>query len=277
MKKYIYTIIILIFISCNNKEVITDKTPLVKVYDKYLYLEDIENFPKNLSTEDSSSYLSNYIDNWVKEQLLLLKAEKYLTDEQDDIEKKIEDFRTSLFIHKYKKRFISQKLDTIVTMKEVTDYYELYSKELKLQKNAIQGYFIKISIKEPELDLLKQMLHSGNPNDIINIETFCMDKNAYYDNFNTTWKYFSAISSIIPYKIESQKFFLQSYRYIETEDKNYYYFLKINDYKFKDEIAPLIFYQENIKSIILNKRSKLMIEELENTIFNNAKKQIKYF
>ena len=277
MKKYIYVIIVLIFISCNNKDVLINKTPLVKVYDKYLYLEELKNFPKNLSEEDSLLYLSEYIETWVKEQLLLLKAEKYLADEQEDINKKIADFRTSLFIHKYKNKFIAQKLDTIVAIQEIKDYYEQYSDELKLPKNAIQGYFIKISNKEPEIAILKNMLHSGKPSDLINIETFCTDKNTYYDNFNASWKYFSSILSKIPYEIESQDYFLQSYKYLETEDENYYYFLKINDYKLKNDVAPLIFYQDNIKSIILNKRSKLMIEELENTILDNAKNQIKYY
>ena len=280
MKKYIIVILLVFIFSCKSEDLSIDKTPLAQVNEIFLYLEEIlEILPQNLSEADSITYISNYIDIWVNEQLLYSKAEQYLSDEKDEIDNKVQDFRSSLFIHKYKEKFLNQKLDTVITFDEVNEYYTAHPDDFRLQKCVIKGYFVKISKTHPEISTLKTMLHSGNPNNTIKIRNFCLEGKGLFNGFNNNWTYFPNILSQIPEQIKDNQFFLKTHRYIETNDEQYYYFLKINDYKLFNEITPLNICQNNIKSIILKKRSKYLVEELEKSILKNAidKGDIEYF
>ena len=79
MKIY-FLIIILLTISCNNKGV--DDNILARVYDKYLHASDVQaTVPHGLTGKDSLIAAKNYINNWVKEQLLIEQAERNLTEE----------------------------------------------------------------------------------------------------------------------------------------------------------------------------------------------------
>ena len=61
---------------------------LVKVYDKYLYQDDIAALvPEGTTPQDSALKVRSYVEVWVRKQLMIKKAELYLTDEQKDVER----------------------------------------------------------------------------------------------------------------------------------------------------------------------------------------------
>ena len=81
MEKLIICTILLISLisSCSKKQ--DDKNAIARVYDVYLYEEDLkEILPENYSKEDSMLLVSNYINSWAQDQLLLQKAEINLDD-----------------------------------------------------------------------------------------------------------------------------------------------------------------------------------------------------
>ena len=62
---------------------------LARVGDRYLFLEDVEGLAT--ANSDSAQIVKNYIDNWVKEQLLLRKALQNLPDDQVNFEKQLDN------------------------------------------------------------------------------------------------------------------------------------------------------------------------------------------
>ena len=63
------------FFSCTNLEPRSREKPLASVFEENLYLSEIHNiFPANVSDQDSLQILENYIDKWIKKQLILQKA-----------------------------------------------------------------------------------------------------------------------------------------------------------------------------------------------------------
>ncbi len=270
--KILIIITIFGFFSCKDKEK-PDGVVVAKVYDNYLTEQDLlEILPDGMPKEDSVLQVEKYIEMWVKEQLLLEKAKSYLKDEQKDIDEKVEDFKTSLLIHKYKEKFLNQKLDTIVTHKEINDYYTANIQDFVLNKNVIKGFYIKIKKDEPEINNLKSWIHSNDIGNLVKIRDFSITKAEKFTDFNNDWIYLSNVIYEMDYEIENENNFLKSHKYFEKEDDVYFYFVKILDYKLKNETSPLIFNIENIKSIILNRRSSLMVDELEKTIRDNADK-----
>jgi len=275
LSKILILIIILGLFSCKNKKK-PDGIVVAKVNDSYLLEQDLLHIlPEQISPEDSILQVENYIDMWVKEQLLLEKAQLYLKNEQSEIDEKIEDFKTSLLIHKYKERFLNQKLDTVVTRKEINDYYTANIQDFELNKSAIKGFFIKIKKDEPEINKLKFWIHSNDIGNLMKIRDFSITKAEKFTDFNDDWIYLSNVAYEINYEVKDENYFLKKNKYIEKEDNEYLYFVKILEYKLEGDSSPLIFNIENIKSIVLNRRSSLMIEELEKTIKDDAEKNNK--
>ena len=264
-------IILLLLIGCTASNNEIEEKPLAKVYNKYLYESDIKNlFVTNISKDDSVIIARNYINDWVKKQLLLKKAELNLTDDSKDIEKQIEDYRSSLLIFKYKQELINQKLDTVVTEQEIEDYYNEYSANFVLNHNIVKALYLKISKEAPEIDKVKWWYKSNDSENLSRLEDYCYQYATKFDDFNNEWIPFNNLLIEIPTNIDDQERYIRYQRYIETEDDLFHYFVRINEYSLKSTVQPLEYAQLKIKSIILNKRKFTFIDELENTIYNDA-------
>src|SRR3990172_11308377 len=102
----------------------TDQEPIARCYDSYLYESDILNIiPNGISYQDSITLVKGYIDDWILQRLILHKAELNITDISLNlrIEKQLQDYRNSLINYAYMKELIRQKLDTVVTDKDIKE------------------------------------------------------------------------------------------------------------------------------------------------------------
>ncbi|MCG8412320.1 MAG: peptidyl-prolyl cis-trans isomerase [Bacteroidales bacterium] len=267
----ILIIIVVLLFACKIIDNDQEKVAIVKVYDKFLYNTDLKGlFAANVSKEDSITITKNFIDEWIKKQLLLNKAELNLTDEDIDIEQQVEDYRSSLLIFNYKQKLIKQKLDTVVTDQEMQEYYNEYSENFLLNHNIVKVLFLVVSREAPEIEKVKRWYKSNDSEDLSRLEDYCYQYATKFADFDNSWLSFNTLLSELPLDIEDQDRHLQHNKYIETEDSLYYYFVKVNEYKLKSAIQPFEYAKMKIKSIILNKRKFTLLEELENKVYNDA-------
>lgn len=256
--------------SCHKKPK-TDKVPVAKVLDKYLYQSDIQHiFPPKITKEDSIALAKSYISTWVKTQLILNKAEMNLSPDQLDISQQIETYRSSLLIYKYEEQMLKEKLDTIVTDAEAEEYFNQNAANFILQDNLVKALYIKIPKKAPNIDKVKSWYKSDQKDDIKKLDSYCYNYATKYDYFKDNWVVFSFIQSELPKRIENEDDFLKSNRYIEQEDSVSYYFVYIKEKNSKGAISPINFVQNKIKDIIINKRKLNFLTDLENKIYNDA-------
>lgn len=94
----------LLFLSCknNNAPVVQADDPLLVSYgDKHLkYSDVIAHVGVELNEQDSQMVIGNFIEAWVKDQVLIKEAKEQLKD-QSEIEKLTEDFRNDLLLLKF--------------------------------------------------------------------------------------------------------------------------------------------------------------------------------
>jgi hypothetical protein len=248
-----------------------DRKPIAKIHDKYLFLSDIrEVIPANKSEEDSLLIASNYINNWIKKQLLLRKAEQNLPRESKDIQKQIDEYRASLLIYKYQQQLIDQKLDTVIDQVEVENYYNQNQSNFMLDKNLVKVLFIKLPANSPNIDNVKKWYRSDDEEDISRLQDYCYQYAEKFDDFEGNWIVFDNLLKNIGYEIQNVEQFLKYNAYIEKKDSVNQYFIKINDYKLVGSHAPMTYVQDKIETLILNKRKHQLLEKLENDIYNEA-------
>ena len=266
---------IVIFISvlgsCKKPQADSGKMPIARVYDEFLYLDDIQDvYTEGFTQQDSIEKMREFINKWAKAQLLKRKAELNLSDDQLDVTRQLEDYRATLLIHKYKCKFIHQNLDTVVTDSEVAEYYERHKDDFILLKPAVKALYIKIDKTAPNLESLKRKYYSLKEKDTTYVREYCLMHASKFDNFNNDWVYFSDLIAEIPVSIDNVQEYLQTKTTIETTNEEFQYLVKIYDFKLSGDISPQIFILNSIRKIILNIKQEKLITNLENDLFNDA-------
>lgn len=270
-KIYILPMVFLLLFTCKNQEQQNGKKPLAKVFDKYLYYEDIEDiFNEEMSAADSAAKMDSYINNWVKKELFIKKAELNLVEEEKNFRKMIEEYRADLLIHSYEQKLIEQKLDTNINETQIREFYEKSSSQFLLNFNAVKVLFIKIGSDVKENYKVRYLYRSDKESDLQKLEKICRENSATFDNFSGEWIRFSEILEYLPEKPEHQQEFLKYKKHIEAKDSLYNYYIKIYDYKLIGEVSPLKFVRSNMRTIILNQRKHRLTSEIEKTMYQNA-------
>lgn len=267
LRRY-YILLILILSSCffNDR---SDDTLLARVGDSKLYYYELS-IPDNLLPSDSMAFIQQYIYNWAQEELILQKAELNINTKNLNLEKRLEDYRRSLLIHAYEQKLIQQELDTVVSLEEMTDYHNLHKEDYILSKKIAQILFLQLSNLAPELDAIKNQVLYADSIDLIAIEEYAhlYSKRYYYNN--SEWLDWSDVINVLPNTHYLQDLSLKN-NTIQIDDSLDVYLIRLIDLKDVNEIAPLEFVQEEIKSILLNQRKLKTIDYIQSKLLEDAK------
>ncbi len=252
------------------------QTPVAKVDDKYLYLEEMENiFPDNVTEKDSIDMANKFIEKWTKKQLLLEKANLNLPQEQKDVSRKIEDYRASLLIYRYEDLLIDEKMDTAVNQQQIKEYYREYKDNFRLKETIIMPVYAKIPKSAPDIDEVLDMYSSDEEEDVNKMIDYCNQYAYEFDYCDNKWLSFDVLQNVLPEKIEEADRFLKKHAFFQMQDSLNYYLVRLINIKVKGEVAPMTYVQSDIRSIILNKRRIEFIKNIENEIYKKAREQNK--
>lgn len=266
----VFFLLVFILFGCQRQNN-NDKKPIAKIHNKYLYLSDLNSVvPTGKSEEDSALIAKNYINKWIKKQLLLEKAEKNLSEEKKDITKQIEDYRASLLIYRYQQELIDQKLDTIVTQEEIEKYYNENSSNFVLDRNLAKILYIKLSVNSPNLENVRRWYSSNNEEALDKLKDYSYQYADKFDNFDDQWIDFDSFIKNLPLEVSQPQRFFRNNKYIEEQEGNVLHFIRINNYTLRGSKAPLNYVRDKIENIIINKRKHQLLTRLENDIYNEA-------
>jgi hypothetical protein len=244
---------------------------VARVNDKYLSLKELQMaMPYGLSKKDSATFANDYIEQWIKKNVVLQRAENNLTDNQKDVTQQLEDYRASLIIFAYERELIRQKLDTTVSIAEIEKYYLENAANFELRSNIIRLKYLKLPLKTPNVDKARKWFLSSNKDDKNKLEQFA---NLYAVNFlldDSNWLLLDDVIKEIPMGNYSNSDFSSNKRLLDLDDKEYHYLVAITGFMVKDSNAPLSFEKENIRNIILNKRKIRLIEQMQQDAYNDA-------
>lgn len=278
---FLFLLGVLLLSSCEQTEEKKELkgVPVVQVGENYLYKEEItELLPPNYSQEDSTNIVKRYVNNWIERQLLLKEAESKSGIDQEELQERLEDYKYQLLVHAYKQNYVNEYLDTVVTDPQISNYYEKNKDNFELKQPIVKAYFVKVKLNTPQSqldDLRKWMRSSLEPTseETEKLKSYSYGFAASYFLQDDKWLPMSELVANTPFDRNS---LLQKGKFAESEDKEYYYFLKINDFKIQDQVAPLDYVKNQIISVILNKRKVELQKELENQIMERANENQDY-
>jgi hypothetical protein len=269
--KYGPFVLLMVFISGCEEQVVNNDKVVAEVGAKRLYLSDVSTLvPNDLPKEDSAIMADDYIKKWVRQELVLQKAEENLSAELKNVTRELEEYRNSLIIFRYKNELMAQRMDTTVTDAEILELYSQTPENFMLDRCIVKAVYMRIPADFANPDLLKEMAGNTSDEGIIEIRDYCRQYAKGFDIFTDRWVRFDRVIANIPVTIENPEQFLQQNQFIEHTDGEYYYLVALHEFKLKNEQAPVDYARDNIKSLILNRRKIEFLREVENNIYREG-------
>jgi CRISPR/Cas system-associated endoribonuclease Cas2 len=263
---------------CRNNSTPVKRIPVAEVGKTILYYDEIPGLiHDDASRTDSIALVQNYINQWAKRKLLLLKAEENLSAElKDDVSKQLEETRANLLIYQYQRQMMLEKMDTVLTDAELENYYAQNEKAFVLTSNIVKALFIKIPVETPSLDKIKVLSRSNNQKDLQQLESLCYQFAEKFDDFNEEWVTMDRLSAELHEDIAKQEDFLKRNTFYETSDSSSVYLITIRDYRLISSLAPFEYVRNDIKRIIWNTRRLELMRSLEEGLYNEAIKENRF-
>lgn len=277
MKKY-FCLIILLISFLSGCTYFSNSSPgdavVAKVGDKLLLRRELASaLQGGITKTDSVNQAKDYIQRWIKQELMLRMAEENLADDQKDVQRELDEYRTSLIIHRYQQQLISQKLDTVVTPADIRQFYDLNPQKFILDQHIVKAIYIEVPKNVAKVDQLKRWMSALDDKSRTELEKYSFQYATKFDYFNEQWIDFSQIRSRMPVSITSPDAALRRNSFIETYEGNKYYLAAIKDYRLIGDKAPFEFVKDRIANLILNNRKMELIDELQKNIYQKGKNE----
>ena len=245
---------------------------VARVGDKVLLRKELAAvLPRGITKADSVNQSGFYIQRWVKQELMLKMAEENLAEDQKDVQHELDEYRTSLIIHRYQQQLINQKLDTVIAENDIRQFFDSHPEEFILDQNIVKAVYIEVPKAVAKLDQLKRWMSASDDKSRMELEKFSFQYATKFDYFNELWIDFSQIRSRMPVSQATPDALLRKNSFIEASDGNKYYLAAIKDYRLIGDKAPFEFVKNRITNLILNTRKMEFIEELQKNIYQKGK------
>jgi len=259
-------LLFLLFGSCSGDK--TNKTPIAKIYQKTLYLEDINpGIYKQKNKEDSIRAVRSYIENWANNQLFIEEAKKNI--DTSKINKLVLQYKHDLLREKYLNKLVNKYLDTVIAKDSLKKYYQKI-KDIYIANDELVRPYIMVLPKKNKKRYTYQ-------------KWFFDQKIAFQDSL------FKHVSEFTEMDLSGNKWYtvrqlkekypvLKKYntrqiikkrKKIITNDSLSLYLMFIKDVVYKGEALPMDFIKKDIKQLILSHRKK----EIEKRIMNEMKEE----
>ncbi len=266
----LFFLILLSFASCKNKR---DKV-VAQVYYHKLYLSEVlENTPSGLSPEDSVALAHEYMDNWVKENLVLHEAEKKLSVREKNFDKKMEEYRNSLLINAYFDKLVSDTSNFKISQEELDAFTKNFDKRYTVDKDIVKLNYVKLSKNSKLIAPVKAILfdESRRQGEREALTKMLGDSVEYLLD-DDTWLYLDDIRNEVPFEVKESD--LKSHnQYVDKTIEGNRYLLVILDYKNQRSVSETQEEMAAARMMLVNQRKRQFIEQHVNQLYEKALKE----
>jgi hypothetical protein len=261
-------LVLLLLAGCQETEV---KDPVIaKVGENYLTFDELrQSIPDNLAAEDSTELASNLIQTWVNRELMFSQAKYNLSGVETDIEDRVEKYRKELYIFAYESEQVNQKLDTVVTEKEIAQFYDENQEMFQLNDYILKVRYVKLALNSPDMESIKEWIQSEEQEDLEALSEYSHKYAMKFFN-DTNWVYFNELLKELPIEVYNKESFLRSDNLVEFTDTEFIYMLSIRDLQSKNTLSPLELERDRIVSLILNKRKLELLSSIRRKLYTSA-------
>ena len=272
------TSVLLLFLSCDFFKETDDRIPIARVYDTYLYEEDIQDLLKEgISKQDSTVLVTSFINNWATEQLLVRGAKRNLSESKQDAFNKLAlEYKNELFSKAYLEALVSKNIDTVIVPEEAEVYYKANKQVFKLNEDLIKLRYINLEENWIDKKEIEEKFKRFNHQDKRYLDSISIQFRSFSLKDSVWVKVDQVVDKIPAITSENKNQLLKKSNFIQLKDSLGLYLVHINDVLLRSNTAPLEYVKPTIDKIVINKRKLELIRELEKDITKDAIKNKKF-
>lgn len=225
-----------------------------------------------IDAADRDVFIKQYVEEWAYKQLLIAQANYQSI--QPAMEGKLNDYKHDLLAYHFLETLIQPKLNAHVSSEEIADYYQKYKqRDFILHHDIVKGIFLALPKKAACINSVRSLILSNKAADQKKLQAYCRPYTHIAILEPNKWHPWEAVLAKIGYRpLGDATRLLKTNKFIHVAGRKCIYFLKINQYKVAQEIAPLEAVEERIRAVILHKRRIDLMNKIKCKLLEDAKK-----
>lgn len=266
----LFALIPLLVLSCAQEGPIEDY--VARVGDSYLSQEELAaSIPPLLAGDDSVKRANVFVNNWVRNQVVLNKAKFNLNENDSRFEAKMKDYLNDLMIYEYEQELVRQQLDTAVNQEEMLAFYEQNKHDFLLKDYVLKIRYLVVPQNVEGLQDIVDIFRQDK--DSMNLAEFAKEHAYRFIAGDGDWVYLEELIDEIPITKDYLRGRLGQQKFFQKESDGKLYLIYVEDYEIKDGESPFELEQKKIKSSIINSRKLNLLEEMRDNSFKEALKK----
>lgn len=248
-----------------------DDKAIASVGKNYLYLSELSAaMPDGATEADSVNFAKTFVSKWIVGQLKQMEAERLFSESEADIEKKVEEYRRSLLVHRLDRHYLEAEPCEEITDKQLSTYYNENRANFKVSQPMVKGEIVAISENFRRREQMVSWFDSSSGEHRKDFEELCKKHNFTLVQFND-WTLFAEFLSNLPLLRTSRHEGLLDKRGVQKihYDKTYYYFRITHTLK-EGDTMPFEMAKESIRQILVNRHQAEVIRRQEERIMESA-------
>lgn len=257
-------------VSCRQINTLFEEETVARVGDAKLYMSEVRTiFTPGLTPQDSLKLLERYVDAWVKRQLKIQKAEELFPEAAPDVERMVEDYRSSLLSFRLDQYYVDARIDTVMTAGDVEAYYNDHRADFTLDRAIVKGVIVKLPDNHRQKAHIRELMAGSGEKyqDFIDLSR----KNGFVVQEVSSWTDFADFLNMLPTsKLRDYDGMLAKTGVQEMKDGAELYYVLITAHRKAGEISPVERVGETIRRVLFNQRRQEIIRNYEDSIYNAA-------
>lgn len=264
-------IVLLLLLLCSSCHRHEDKVMAQVYYHKLYESEVLKNMPTGLSPADSIALVNDFIDNWVREQLILHEAEKRLSPREKNFDRQLEEYRNNLLINTYFNKIISDTANMNITDEDLEAFMRSFDKRYTIEKEIVKVNYVKLPKKSPLVEVVKGILFDKERR-VEEKEPLMvlLGDSIEYLLDDDAWLYLDDIQNEVSFDFSQED--VAQHKCIEKEIGDYRYLLVILDYKNQRSVSETNEEKAAARMMLLNQRKQQVIKQHVDQLYEKALK-----
>lgn len=269
VEKYILPVVVMLVMSGCTLLHSADEE-VAAVGQRSLMRSALKEVTVGLSGADSVVKAENYVEQWVRREVKLQEAERVLEAERGEIERLVEEYRTSLLANRLEQRYLVGKLDTLITDSMVKEYYQTHRREFVLDRTILKGRIVRLPDNYRQSVKLLNLMGSKSADKQQDFLDLCRKNNFELHTFEA-WVDFGEFLSYLPVRRDKNYDYILSGDEIrQMADADSKYFIEIFEVLKKGECAPLDRVEDMVRRILYNRRRGEIVSSYNDSLYNAA-------
>ena len=245
---------------------------LARVGERELKRSELKTaLPQGVTGEDSAAMARTTIDRWVRKQVKLQQAEEVFSASVADIDRKVEEYRQTLLIHKLDEQWVDRQIDTAFTAQEIADYYNAHKTDFRLDRALVKGRIVRFKEGYRQQRKLKTLMEGRTEAQQQDFSDICEKNEFTVTDFREKWVDFSEFLSYLPaLRTENYDSVLGSNSVQEMRDSKSHYYFQITEVGKVGDNIPLEIITPTIRRILYKQRQEAIITRQEEEIYKQA-------